>query len=221
MTVERYQVLDLLTLLVDKSLVVAENAVAERDTGCWRRCASTRRKSWASPARPTRCVPVTAIITPRWRLCSTPPARAGHEQRLEQAETDIDNLRAAFAWSRENSDIALALQLASSLQPLWLGRGRIREGLTWFDAVPHRRERTPGRGGAGSARAGARRQCRARRGGRNRQHGAGPRSPGDRARSRRPRPVGSGRSPPAAVSTSTTPRWPGHTSPRRSASPAR
>jgi tetratricopeptide (TPR) repeat protein len=42
---------------------------------------------------------------------------------------------AAFAWNRENSDAEQALQLASSLQPLWLARGRILEGLTWFDAV--------------------------------------------------------------------------------------
>ena len=28
-----------------------------------------------------------------------------------------------------------ALQLVSSLQPLWLTRGRIQEGLAWFDAV--------------------------------------------------------------------------------------
>ena len=40
-----------------------------------------------------------------------------------------------FGWSRENSDIALALALASSLQPLWQARGRGREGLAWFDAV--------------------------------------------------------------------------------------
>ena len=62
-------------------------------------------------------------------------ARAGHEQRVEQAETEIDNLRAAFTWSRENSDVELASRLASSLQPLWLARGRIREGLAWFDDV--------------------------------------------------------------------------------------
>jgi len=63
------------------------------------------------------------------------PAPNGHEQLLEQAETEIDNLRAAFAWSCENADTRLASQLASSLQPLWSVRGRIREGLTWFDAV--------------------------------------------------------------------------------------
>ena len=38
-------------------------------------------------------------------------------------------------WSRENSDTELALALASSLQPLWQARGRLREGLTWFDTA--------------------------------------------------------------------------------------
>jgi DNA-binding CsgD family transcriptional regulator len=63
------------------------------------------------------------------------PAGSDYEQRLEQAETEIDNLRAAFEWSRENSDVELALTLASSLQPLWQARGRPREGRAWFDAV--------------------------------------------------------------------------------------
>ncbi len=38
-----------------------------------------------------------------------------HERRLEQAEIEIDNLRAAFAWSRENGEAEQALQLVSSL----------------------------------------------------------------------------------------------------------
>jgi predicted ATPase len=28
------------------------------------------------------------------------------ERHVEQAESEIDNLRAAFAWSRENNDVA-------------------------------------------------------------------------------------------------------------------
>ena len=63
------------------------------------------------------------------------PARPDYEGRLEQADREIDNLRAAFGWSRENSDTELALALASSLQPLWQARGRLREGRTWFDAA--------------------------------------------------------------------------------------
>ncbi len=69
--VERYQVLDQLTLLVDKSLVVAETARAERDTGYWRRYASTPRKSSASPAKPTPCGHATATISQRWPPCLT------------------------------------------------------------------------------------------------------------------------------------------------------
>jgi DNA-binding CsgD family transcriptional regulator len=63
------------------------------------------------------------------------PAGSDYEHRLEQADIEIDNLRAAFAWSRENSEIELALTLASSLQPLWQARGRIREGRAWFDTA--------------------------------------------------------------------------------------
>jgi hypothetical protein len=63
------------------------------------------------------------------------PAGGDYEQLIERAETEIDNLRAAFTWSRENADIEQAFALASSLQPLWLTRGRVQEGLAWFDAV--------------------------------------------------------------------------------------
>ena len=63
------------------------------------------------------------------------PADADHQGRIEQVEIEIDNLRTAFAWSRQNNEIQLALELTSALQPLWLTRGRIQEGLAWFDAV--------------------------------------------------------------------------------------
>jgi hypothetical protein len=52
-----------------------------------------------------------------------------------QAEIEFDNLRTAFAWSHENDNIAEALELASSLQPLWLARGRLVEGLAWIEAA--------------------------------------------------------------------------------------
>jgi hypothetical protein len=63
------------------------------------------------------------------------PGPSGHEQLLARAEAEIDNLRAAFGWNNENDEIELALQLASSLLPLWLMRGRIQEGWAWFKAV--------------------------------------------------------------------------------------
>ena len=63
------------------------------------------------------------------------PADSGYQERIEWAEAEMDNLRAAFAWSRERADDELALALASSLQPLWLTRGRVQEGLNWLSAA--------------------------------------------------------------------------------------
>jgi predicted ATPase/class 3 adenylate cyclase/DNA-binding CsgD family transcriptional regulator len=133
--VERYQVLDQLTLLVDKSLVVAEE---HRGRTRYRLLETVRqyaleRLGDAGDAHAIRSrhrdhyMAMAALLDE--------PARSDHERLIEWAETEIDNLHAAFDWSRDNSEAAPALQLASSLQPLWLARGRIKEGMAWFDAV--------------------------------------------------------------------------------------
>src|SRR6201993_1132581 len=133
--VERYQVLDQLTLLVDKSLVVAEDTAGRMRYGLLetvRQYALEKlgESGEANAVRARHRDHYTALAA----LLDT-PGRADYERRLEQAEIEIDNLRAAFAWSRENSDVELASALASSLQPLWQARGRLREGLVWFDAA--------------------------------------------------------------------------------------
>ncbi len=133
--VERFQVLDQLTLLVDKSLVVAD------DTGGRTRYRLLETVRQYAQEKLGESGEADAVRS-RHRDCYTAlaalldaPADSGYEQRIELVETEIDNLRAAFGWSRENSDVGLALTLASSLQPLWQARGRLREGLTWFDAA--------------------------------------------------------------------------------------
>ena len=133
--VQQHQVFDQLTSLVDKSLVVAENVGDRTRFRSWRRCATMRWRSCASPAKPMRSARDTAITTREMAALLDSPADADHQGRIEQVEIEIDNLRTAFAWSRENNEIELALELTSSLQPLWLTRGRIQEGLAWFDAV--------------------------------------------------------------------------------------
>jgi predicted ATPase/class 3 adenylate cyclase/DNA-binding CsgD family transcriptional regulator len=133
--VERYQVLDQLALLVDKSLVVT---VESRSRTRYRLLETMRQyaleklgeSSEADAVRTRHRDYYTALAA---KLDA--PAGSDYEQRIEQANTEIDNLRAAFGWSRENSDIELALTLASSLQLLWQARGRLREGLAWFDAA--------------------------------------------------------------------------------------
>ncbi len=133
--VERYQVLDQLTLLVDKSLVVTE----ESTRGTRYRLLETVRQyalerlgeSGEADAVRTRH---RDYYTSLAGMLDT-PTQSGHKERIEQAVIEIDNLRAAFGWSRENCNIDLALQLASSLQALWLGCGRLQEGLSWFSAA--------------------------------------------------------------------------------------
>jgi predicted ATPase/class 3 adenylate cyclase/DNA-binding CsgD family transcriptional regulator len=133
--VERFQVLDQLTLLVDKSLVVTDNAGAVtryRLLETVRQYAQEKlgESGEANAVRERHRDYYTSLAA-----LLDAPAGNDYEQRLEQAETEIDNLRAAFGWSREDSDNELALALASSLQPLWQARGRLREGLTWFDTA--------------------------------------------------------------------------------------
>ena len=133
--VQRYQVLDQLALLVDKSLVVAED---NRGRTRYRLLETVRQYALeklgesgdADAVRSRHRDHYTAMAA----LLDT-PAGPDYEQRLEQAETEIANLRAAFGWSRESGDVALALQLASSLQALWVQRGRVQEGLTWFNTA--------------------------------------------------------------------------------------
>ena len=130
---QRYRVLDHLTLLVDKSLVVAENI---RGRTRYRLLETVRQYALEKLGESGEADALRSRHRDHYTSLAAvldAPAGSDYEQRLEQAEIEIDNLRAAFGWSRENADVELALALACSLQPLWLGRGRIREGLAWFD----------------------------------------------------------------------------------------
>ena len=133
--VERYQILDQLTLLVDKSLVVADDSPHGTR---YRLLETVRQYAQEKLGESREGDDVRARHRDHYTAMAAlldAPADADHERRLERAETEIDNLRAAFAWSRESSDTDLALELASALQPLWLTRGRHQEGLNWLGAA--------------------------------------------------------------------------------------
>ena len=132
--VARYQVLDQLTLLVDKSLVVADDSGGRTR---YRLLETVRQYALEKLGESGEADAVRARHRDYYTALAAvldAPARTDYEERIEQADLEIDNLRAAFSWSRENSDVELALALASSLQPLWHPR-RFREGLAWLDAA--------------------------------------------------------------------------------------
>jgi predicted ATPase/DNA-binding CsgD family transcriptional regulator len=133
--VARYQVLDQLSMLVDKSLVVADDSGGRTR---YRLLETVRQYALEKLGESGEADSVRARHRDYYTALAAlldAPAGSDYEQRIEQADIEIDNLRAAFSWSRENSDVELALALASSLQPLWQARGRLREGLTWFDTA--------------------------------------------------------------------------------------
>ncbi len=132
--VERFQVLDLLSLLVDKSLVVADDSGGGTR---YRLLETVRQYALEKLGESGEADSVRARHRDHYTALAVlldAPAGGDYEHHTEQADVEIDNLRGAFGWSLENSEVELALALASSLQPLWNPR-RIREGLTWFDTA--------------------------------------------------------------------------------------
>jgi len=118
-----HQILDLLTLLVDKSLVVAENNSGRTR---YRLMETVRQYAMeklggageADKVRDRHRDHYTAMAA-----VLDEPFTKESLRVVEQAETEFDNLRAAFGWSRERNATEDALRLVSSLQPLWLSRG--------------------------------------------------------------------------------------------------
>jgi predicted ATPase/class 3 adenylate cyclase/DNA-binding CsgD family transcriptional regulator len=136
--VESYQTLDQLTLLIDKSLVAAEDG----QFGTRYRMLETVRQyaleklgesGEADGVRDRHRDHYTEMAA----LLGVPD-RSGHQRRVDEAQIEIDNLRSAFAWCNENGDVTTALRLASALQPYWVTRGRLQEGAAWFaSALAH------------------------------------------------------------------------------------
>jgi predicted ATPase len=126
-----FQILDGVSSLVDKSLVVAD---VSRHGTRYRLLETVRQYGLEKLDESGETDTVRTRHRDHYTALFDTPAPGGLQQRIEQAELEIDNLRAAVEWSRDNGDSELALRLASSLQPLWL-RGRALEGSAWFETV--------------------------------------------------------------------------------------
>jgi predicted ATPase/class 3 adenylate cyclase/DNA-binding CsgD family transcriptional regulator len=133
--VQPYQVLDLLTLLVDKSLVVADESLGRTR---YRLLETVRQYASEKLGESGDAVAVRTRHRDYYTAMAVEldgRARFVGDQTIDQVEREMDNLRAAFTWSREHRDTECSLQLASALHPLWLARGRIQEGLAWLGAA--------------------------------------------------------------------------------------
>lgn len=132
---EQFQLIDLLGLLVDKSLVLAEDGHAAmryrlletvRQYGLEKLTESGEAESLRIRHRDYFTAAATHLA--QW-------SSDGGTSLIAWAEVEIDNLRAAHAWSCETADFGPALRLMSALQQLWLTGGRLREGVAGFAAI--------------------------------------------------------------------------------------
>lgn len=127
----RGQVIDKVTQLVDKSLLVADSTGEATRFGMLQ---TVQQYALEKLEQSGESETIQARHRDHYTALFEAKAAAGYGWDFEQAELEIDNLRAAFNWSRAHGDIDLAARLAASLFPLWI-HSRTLEGVAWFDAV--------------------------------------------------------------------------------------
>ncbi|OBA57606.1 transcriptional regulator [Mycobacterium sp. 1100029.7] len=133
--VEHFQVIDLLGLLVDKSLVVAEEV---QGTMRYRLLETVRQYGLEKLAESGEAETVRTRHRDHYTAAAVNlegAARGDGTPLVPWAELEMDNLRAAHAWSCDAGEFDPALRVVSALQRLWVTRGRFREGVAGFDAV--------------------------------------------------------------------------------------
>ena len=133
--VDEYAVLDLLTNLVDKSLVVAEGLNGDMR---YLFLETIRQYGWEK----LEASGETAAVRGRhfdWYLAlaeQAEPELHGPEQRhwLDRLETEHDNLRAALGWAASGAGHAESrFRLAGALHRFWSMHGHLTEGRAWLD----------------------------------------------------------------------------------------
>lgn len=135
-SIEAQAVLDLLTHLVDKSLVVFDQEDGE---GRYRMLETVRQYSRdklleAEESAGIRQRHLNFFL----KLAEqAEPELKGAEQLswLKRLELEHDNLRSALEWSFTSEEAASPLQMAGALWRFWYARGHWREGRQWLDKV--------------------------------------------------------------------------------------
>lgn len=148
--IEQAEVLDLLTHLVDKSLVIAEAAgKAER----YRMLETVQRYSHdrlmgSGRMEATRNQHLKFFLGLAEQAQSE--LRGGQQKAwLDRLETEHDNLRAALAWALETEPVA-GLKLAGSLSRFWEVRGYFSEVRQWLERALAQASQVPAEARAGA-----------------------------------------------------------------------
>ena len=141
--VDRYDIVELLGRLVDKSLCLIDG---EGSDPRYRLLETIRQYGFEKLAETSE----GQVVRARHRdfylgfAEDAEPRLQGPEQVvwLQRLEGDHDNLRAALRWSLDCDETEAALRLGSALSLFWDTHGYVREGREWLDELlAHARER--------------------------------------------------------------------------------
>jgi predicted ATPase/DNA-binding SARP family transcriptional activator/DNA-binding CsgD family transcriptional regulator len=135
--IEQDDVLELLSELVDKSLVVAEASPGEEEMPRFRMLEPVRqygqeRLQESGTAEWVRERHAKYYLT---LAQEAEPELEGADQIrwMDRLEAEHDNLRAALSWALEGGQAELGLRLAGALRLFWVGRSHYREGRRWYE----------------------------------------------------------------------------------------
>jgi non-specific serine/threonine protein kinase len=131
------RVLDLLSSLVDKSLVVAETT--SRSQARYRLLETIREytleKLDAAGAAARLRDRHLDLFLARAEEAAPKLFDAYQQLWLNWLESEHDNLRAALVWALESGRIEAGLRIATGLTQFWSIRGYMQEGLAWFERL--------------------------------------------------------------------------------------
>jgi predicted ATPase/class 3 adenylate cyclase len=128
------EVLDLLTHLVDKSLVAVEEETEEARYRLPETIRQYARDKLYESGEAEKMRNQHLEFFMRFAETAEPKLRSGEQiEWLERVETEYDNIRTALAWSLESGKSDRALQLAGALYYFWVLHGNFSEGHKWLN----------------------------------------------------------------------------------------
>jgi non-specific serine/threonine protein kinase len=135
--IEQGEVLDVLSGLVEKSLVVARGS--DQGGMRYRMLEPIRQYAWekleeGGESDETRRQHATFFLT--LAEDAEPKLRGPEDMEwLELLEAEHDNLRAVLSWALGRGETEMGLRLAGALWVFWDAHGHVVEGTSWLEAV--------------------------------------------------------------------------------------
>ena len=137
--IHREDVLDLLSSLVSKSLVVAETL--QSSEARYRLLVTIRQYAQEKLKASGEWILAHDHYLACWlRLTEevAPKLREQYQQLwFDWLETENDNIRAALAWALEQQRIEAGMRIGTALYLFWRTRAYIREGYIWYERFLH------------------------------------------------------------------------------------